>query len=83
MLRARYRGKKAGKALGRQRQTDLCEFKAAWSTRASTRTGSKATEKPCLEKPKRGGREGETEVSRCIVVYLQLQQVRDTADSGL
>ena len=35
-------------ALGRQRQADLCEFEA-WSTRASSRTGTKATEKPCLE----------------------------------
>ena len=28
---------------------DLCEFEATWSTRASSRTGSKAKEKPCLE----------------------------------
>ena len=38
-------------ALGRQRQADLCDLsRPAWSTRASSRTGSKATEKPCLEK---------------------------------
>ena len=32
---------------------DLCEFEASLVYRASARTGSKATEKPCLEKPKR------------------------------
>ena len=34
--------------LGRQRQMDLCEFKVSLVTRASSRTGSKVTEKPCL-----------------------------------
>ena len=36
--------------LGRQRQVDLCEFMANLVYRASSRTGSKATEKPCLTK---------------------------------
>ena len=27
-------------------------LRPAWSVRTSTKTGSKATEKPCLEKPK-------------------------------
>ena len=36
-------------ALGRQRQLDLCEFKASLVFRASSRTGSKATEKTCLK----------------------------------
>ncbi|CAO2577223.1 hypothetical protein LEMLEM_LOCUS19 [Lemmus lemmus] len=40
-------------ALGRQRQADLCEFKASLVYRASSRTGTKATEKPCLKKQKR------------------------------
>ena len=35
---------------GRQRQVDLCEFKASLVYRASSRTGSKATEKHCLKK---------------------------------
>ena len=39
-------------ALGRQRQVDLCESEASLVYRASSRTGSKTTEKPCLEKPK-------------------------------
>ena len=34
----------------RQRQADLCEFEASLVYRASSRTGSKATEKPCLDK---------------------------------
>ena len=40
--------------LGRQKQVDLWEFKASlvWSTRASSKTGFKVTEKPCLKKPK-------------------------------
>ena len=37
-------------ALGRQRQVDLREFKASLVYRMSSRTDSKATEKPCLEK---------------------------------
>ena len=40
-------------ALRRQRLADLCEFKASLIYRASSRTGSKATEKPSLEKLKR------------------------------
>ena len=39
-------------ALGKERQTDFCEFKASLVYRASSRTGSKATEKPCLQKQK-------------------------------
>ena len=35
-------------ALGRQSQADLCEFEASLVYRASSRTGSKTTEKPCL-----------------------------------
>ena len=38
-------------ALGRPKQVDLCEFKASLVYRASSRTSSKATEKPCLEQP--------------------------------
>ena len=38
-------------ALGRQRQEKLCEFKTSLVYKVSFRTGSKATEKPCLEKP--------------------------------
>ena len=38
-------------ALGRQRQADLCEFEASLVYKSS-RTGSKATEKPCLEELK-------------------------------
>ena len=37
-------------ALLRQRQMDLCEFKASLVYRVSSRTGSIATEKPCLRK---------------------------------
>ena len=36
-------------ALGRQRQVDLCEFKASLVYRASSRT-AEATGRPCLEK---------------------------------
>ena len=36
-------------ALTRQRQADLCEFKASLVYRASSRTSSKATEKPSLK----------------------------------
>ena len=35
-------------ALRRQRQADLCEFEASLVYRVSSRTASKATEKPCL-----------------------------------
>ena len=37
--------------LGRQRQEDLCELEASLIYRASSRIGSKDTEKPCLKKP--------------------------------
>ena len=40
-------------ALWRQRQVDLCEFEASLVYRASSRTNSKATEKPRVEKIKR------------------------------
>ena len=39
-------------ALGRQRQADFCEFETNLVYRATSRTGSKATEKPCLGKPR-------------------------------
>ena len=39
-------------ALGKQRQVDPVSSRPAWAIRASSRTGSKPTEKPCLEKPK-------------------------------
>ena len=35
-------------ALGRQKQSDLCKFEASLVYRGSFRTGSNATEKPCL-----------------------------------
>ncbi|EGW02466.1 hypothetical protein I79_018299 [Cricetulus griseus] len=38
-------------ALRRQSQADLCEFETSLVYRASARTTSKATEKPCLENP--------------------------------
>ena len=37
-------------AVWRQRQVDLCEFEVSLIYRASSSTGSKATEKPCLGK---------------------------------
>ena len=40
-----------------QRQADFCEFKASLVYRVSFRTGSKATEKPCLEKQKQKTRQ--------------------------
>ena len=40
-------------ALRRQRQEDLCEFEASLIYRVSSRTGSRATEEPCLEKIKK------------------------------
>ena len=36
----------------RQTQVDLCEFAASLVYRENSRTGSKATEKPCLKKQK-------------------------------
>ena len=46
-------------ALRRQRQADLCEFEATLVYRASSRTGSNATEKPCLENLKKKKKEKE------------------------
>lgn len=41
-------------ALGRQRQVDLCEFNSTWSTKPSSRTGSKDTQRsPVLGKKKK------------------------------
>ena len=37
-------------ALRRQRQVNLCEFEVSLGYRENSRIGSKATEKPCLEK---------------------------------
>ncbi|MDP1142662.1 hypothetical protein, partial [Klebsiella pneumoniae] len=37
-------------ALGRQRRVDLCEFETSLVYTASSRTGFKAIETPCLEK---------------------------------
>ena len=41
-------------ALGRQRQVDLCEFEDSmvYQSELHYRTGSKATEKPCLKSQK-------------------------------
>ena len=39
--------------LRRQRQEDLCELEASLVYIVSSRIGTKATEKPCLEKPKK------------------------------
>jgi hypothetical protein len=39
-------------ALRKQRQVDLCEFKASLVYRASFRTARATQKKPCLEKPK-------------------------------
>ena len=46
-------------ALSRQRQEDLCEFEDSLVYRESSRTDSKATEKPCLEKERKEGRKKE------------------------
>ena len=40
-------------ALGRQKQVDFCKFESSLVYRASSRTGSKATKKPCLEQTKK------------------------------
>ena len=45
-------------ALRRQRQADLCEFKASLVYRASSRTESIATGKPCLKKQKKERKKG-------------------------
>ena len=39
-------------ALRRQRQAYLCEFENSLDYRASSRAGTKESEKPCLEKTK-------------------------------
>ena len=39
-------------ALGRQMQAYICEFKASLVYKMSSKTGSKATQKSCLKKPK-------------------------------
>ena len=39
-------------ALRRQKQVDLCKIEASLIYKNCSRTGSNATEKPCLEKPK-------------------------------
>ena len=44
-------------ALGRQRQADLCEFKASLIYSVSSRT-ARATKRPCLKKKKGGGGQG-------------------------
>ena len=40
-------------ALRRQRQADLCEFKASLVYRDSSRTVRAVTERPCLQKQKK------------------------------
>jgi hypothetical protein len=47
-------------ALGKQRPTDLCEFKVSLIYRESSRTII-ATQKPCLEKTKEEKKEEEEE----------------------
>ena len=55
-------------ALGRQRQADLCELRPTWSTRASSRIGSKATEKPKQDEQK--------DHLPCIIM-VEVQNARD------
>ena len=47
-------------AFRRKKQVDLCEFEVSLVYRASSRAGSKATEKPCLKKPKKQKKQKKT-----------------------
>jgi hypothetical protein len=40
-------------ALGRQRQADICKFKAAWSLHSQSQTSQDYIEKPCLGEEKK------------------------------
>ena len=57
-------------ALGRQRQVDLCEFKASLVYRASSRTGSIATGKPCFEKQKHQQNKTYLNVSEKVITVV-------------
>ena len=46
-------------ALRRQRQVRLCEFETSLVYRMSSKTGSKATEKPCVKKERKKERRKE------------------------
>ena len=50
-------------ALGRQRQADPCEFQVNLIYRASSRTGSKAAEKTCLETNKQANKRIQVQAS--------------------
>ena len=54
-------------ALGRQRQADFCEFEASLFYKVSSRTGSIATEKSCLQKTNKKI----NELSQYILWYLK------------
>ena len=51
---------------GKQRQEDLCDFEASLVYRVSSRTGCKATEKPCLEKTKQNKKKTKNRYTRVI-----------------
>ena len=53
-------------ALGRQKQEDLCEFEASLVYRASPKTGSKVTEKPCLRKRREKKRKRRSETLKWV-----------------
>ena len=65
---------------------DLCEFEGSLIYRVSSRIGSKATEKPCLEKPKPKTKQNQSktsfrptapEVSAGSRVTQELSQIRN------
>ena len=50
-----------------QRHEDFCEFEASLVYRTSSKTGSKATDKPCLQKKK--GKEKEMKKKNDLVLW--------------
>ena len=68
-------------ALGRQRQTDYCEFEANLVYRASSRTGTKATQRNPVSKKKSNNNQksvyGFVFLSACGYVQMNAATLRD------
>ena len=69
-------------ALGRQRQADLYEFEASLVYRAVYRTGSKATEKPCLAGVWRGREGGQGILLRLVLAKHRPVRALKVEDGG-
>ena len=58
-------------ALRKQRQADLCEFEVSLFYKASSRTGSKATEKHCFGKQNKTKKSKPKQINKKSIFHME------------